>query len=483
MNYRANLRALGFIVWIVGGSQLFPLMLAFTEHSTQYHTRTAFIISILISAALGGLLWLLGYAGRDDLHRKEGLFIVAVGWVLAGLVGALPFMISGAIPSLVDAMFESISGFTTTGASILTDIESLPRSILLWRSLTHWLGGMGIVVLFVAILPVLGIGGKHLYRIEATGPSVSGLLPRARDTARTLWLIYAGISVLEFLFLWLGGMDWFDAVCHTFGTMATGGFSTKNASMGYFGTYAQVVVTIFMFLCGVNFSLYYQAIRKRFLFFKDAEFKTYLGITLGLIALLGIMLAVSHAAGGFWLGLRDAGFTGVSILTTTGYGTADFEKWPHLSQGVLVLMMFVGGSAGSTGGGMKVIRVIIMVRYAWNHIHKMFRPNVVMPMRIGGEIIEPEVAEQTIGFVLLFLLWFVAGILVLLGCGHDLTTSLTASIATLGNIGPGLGMIGPTDNYAAIHPVGKTFCVVLMLVGRLEVFAISVLLSRSFWRR
>ena len=408
-------------------------------------------------------------------------------WLAAGCWpgcwGALPFWISGAMGGFINSVFESISGFTTTGASILTDIESLPRSILLWRSLTHWLGGMGIVVLFVAILPALGIGGKHLYRIEATGPSVTGLLPRARETAKTLWLIYTGISLVEFLLLWLGGMNWFDSVCHTFGTMATGGFSTQNTSIAGYGTYFHVIITVFMFLCGVNFSLYYQAFRRRWLFLRDPEFRFYLGLTGGIIALLFFTQLLQAQGGSVLTMLRDAGFTGVSILTTTGYGTADFEQWLPLAQGALVLLMFVGGSAGSTGGGMKVVRVMIMLRWAWDHVHKMIRPHEVKPLRIGGETIERDVVEQTISFVLLFMLWFVAGIIVLLACGHDLTTSLTASIASVGNIGPGLGLIGPTDNYAVIHPFGKLFLALLMLVGRLEVFAITVLFTRTFYRR
>jgi trk system potassium uptake protein TrkH len=302
------------------------------------------------------------------------------------------------------------------------------------------------------------------------------------DTARALWLIYIGISTVEFLLLWLGGMGAFDAVCHTFGTMATGGFSTKNASIGYYGTYSQVVITVFMFLCGVNFSLYYQAFRRRFLFFRDAEFRFYSAI-LGIGVL--VLLAGQFLTGGtgFWVSLRDSLFTGTSILTTTGYATANFEQWPYLSQVILVMMMLVGSSAGSTGGGMKVVRVLITLRWAWKNAIHSFRPHTVLPLRVGGVPVDRDIEEQVVGFTLLFIGWLVAGALVLAACGHDLVTSFTASVACIANIGPGLGLVGPTENYSSIHPAAKGFLSLLMIVGRLEVMSITALLAPGFWRR
>jgi len=481
MNYRAAAQPLGIILWIVALSQIPSLIIAFFEPQAQFDTRLGFIISIVTTALLGGVLLLIG-RGHQELHRKEGLFIVACGWLLAGFLGGLPFYVSGTIPVLLDAIFESISGFTTTGASILTNIEALPHSILLWRSETHWLGGMGIVVLFVAILPSLGIGGKHLYKIEATGPAVIGIHPRARDTARTLWLIYTGFSLAEFLLLWAGGMSIFDSVCHTFGTMATGGFSTKNASIGHFGTYFHVIITIFMFFCGVNFSLYYQALRRRWLFFKDAEFRFYVILLGGAIVLL-LINVLSQGGITFLTALRDSAFTATAILTTTGFATADFEQYTPFAQGLLVALMFIGGSAGSTGGGMKVVRVLVMLRWAWKHVTMAFRPRAVIPLRVGGMPIDPDIEHQVVSFVLLFGLWFIAGIGVMLACGHDLVTSFTASVASVANIGPGLGLIGPTNNYALIHPLAKGFLALLMIIGRLEVLAITVLLAPGFWRR
>jgi trk system potassium uptake protein TrkH len=482
MNYRATARPLGFIFWILALSMVFPCFLALMEWKQNPSTTTGFLIAIAISLVFGAALWFGGYRSGGDLHRKEGLFIVAMGWLIAGLIGSLPFVISGAIPSFIDALFESISGFTTTGASILTNIEALPRSILLWRSETHWLGGMGIVVLFVAILPALGIGGKHLFRFEATGPEKSGLHTRVADTARTLWLIYAGISLVEFLFLWAGGMPAFDAVCHTFGTMATGGFSTMNSSIGYYGTYFHVIITMFMFLCGVNFSLYFQAMRRRFVFWRDPEFRAYVGILGGAIQQLFISL-LWQGGTPFWTALRDAAFTGTSIQTTTGYVTADFEQWTPFAQGLLVVMMFIGGSAGSTGGGMKVIRVVITFRWALNQVVHAFRPHAVLPLRIGRGALDRDIEDQVVSFFLLFIGWFALGAMVLLACGHDLVTSVTASIASVANIGPGLGMIGPTDNYADIHTAAKPVLCLLMLVGRLEVLAMTVLFVPGFWRK
>ena len=482
MNFRATARPLAFIVWLLAASLTVPLLFAVTEPQHPYLTITAFGMAIAVAVVCGSGLWLIGHGCTEQVHRKEGLFIVALGWILAGFIGSIPFMVSNAIPHPVDAIFESISGFTTTGASVLTNIEVLPRSVLLWRSLTHWLGGMGIVVLFVAILPALGIGGRHLYRIEATGPSVSGLHPRTRDTARVLWLIYTGISLLEFLFLWLGGMPAFDAVCHTFGTMATGGFSTKNASIGYYSTYFHVIITIFMFMCGVNFSLYYQVLKGRWQVWRDSEFRWYAWILGGTVVVLFANL-MWQGGTDILTGIRDSFFVGTSIMTTTGYGTADFEKWTPFTQGLLVMLMFIGGSAGSTGGGMKVVRIMITLRWAWKHVVHAFRPHAVVPLRIGDHAVEPEIEDSIVSFFLLFIGWFLLGGMVMLACGHDLVTSLTASIAAVGNIGPGLGMVGPTDNYAAIHPFAKAVLTLLMLVGRLEVMAITVLLVPSFWRR
>jgi trk system potassium uptake protein TrkH len=476
---------------VLVGSLLFPLLMSLSEDQSAYPTSTAFIVALGVTIFVGSAL-LLGsrLAARDgrepgQLHRKEGLFIVSAGWIIAGVLCAIPYIVSGTLSAPVDAVFESVSGLTTTGASVITDIEILPNSILLWRSITHLLGGMGIIVLFVAILPALGVGGKFLYRIEATGPSVSGIHPKAVDTARTLWLIYMGITFVEFLMLWAAGMTPFDAICHAFGTLATGGFSTKNSSISGFGTHIQLIITFFMFVAGVNFSLYYQAIRKRWMFWKDGEFRLYLLIIGAAFVVFATNLLHQQdwQLAGLGIVMRDSIFTTLTIITTTGFGTADFEQWTLLSQGVIVALMFVGGCAGSTGGGMKVIRVLITIRWVWKQIEKSYRPKAVVPLRVSGQIIDREIEENVISYMLLFMLWIMSGTLLMLACNHDMVTSITASLSAAANVGPGLGIIGPTENWAQIHPVGKAYMTLLMLVGRLEVMAISVLVFPGFWRR
>lgn len=491
MNYRGTLRPIGMFLLVLVGSMLFPLFLSLSEDQSEYPTRTAFLASLLITVFIGAALlvisrvWAAGSDDSEQLHRKEGLFIVAVGWITAGLLSAIPYVVSGVLPSVIDAVFESVSGFTTTGASVIMDVEILPRSMLLWRSMTHFLGGMGIIVLFVAILPALGVGGKFLYRIEATGPSVAGIHPKAVDTARTLWLIYMGITLVEFLILWAAGMTPFDSVCHAFGTMATGGFSTKNASIGAYGTHIQLIITFFMFLAGVNFSLYYQAWRRRFMFWKDSEFRLYL-LLIG-AAFLAFATNLLHqqqwSLANIGIVLRDSIFTTVTIITTTGYGTVDFEQWTLLSQGAIVALMFVGGCAGSTGGGMKVVRVLITVRWVWKQMEKSFRPKAVLPLRVSGQMIDREIEESVVSYMLLFMLWILSGVLLMLACEHDMVTAISAAISAAANIGPGLGIIGPTENWATLHPVAKLYMALLMLVGRLEVMAISVLVLPGFWRR
>ncbi|MCB1216094.1 TrkH family potassium uptake protein [bacterium] len=491
MNYRGTLRPIGMFLLVLVGSMLVPLLLSLTEEQSTYPTRQAFAVALGVTVGIGAALlalariWTSGSGDSEQLHRKEGLFIVAVGWIVAGILSAIPYVVSGVLPSWIDAVFESVSGFTTTGASVITEIEILPRSILLWRSMTHLLGGMGIIVLFVAILPALGVGGKFLYRIEATGPSVSGIHPKAVDTARTLWLIYMGITVVEILLLWAAGMTFFDAVCHAFGTMATGGFSTKNNSIAGFGTHIQLIITFFMFLAGVNFSLYYQAWRRRFLFWKDSEFRLYLLLIAA--AFVAFTTNVLHQQNwdlaNLGIVMRDGIFTTLTIITTTGFGTVDFEQWTPLAQGAIVALMFVGGCAGSTGGGMKVVRVLITVRWVWKQLEKAYRPKAVLPLRINGQTIDREIEESVVGYMLLFMLWILSGVILMLACNHDMVTAITAAISAAANIGPGLGMIGPTENWALLHPVAKLWMSLLMLVGRLEVLAISVLVLPGFWRR
>ncbi|RJP79765.1 MAG: TrkH family potassium uptake protein [Candidatus Zixiibacteriota bacterium] len=432
---------------------------------------------------LSGLL--LRKAGKGDnvVQVREGFAIVTLGWTAMAIFGALPFLFTGAIPSVSNAVFESMSGFTTTGASILTDIEALPKSVLFWRSFTHWVGGMGIIIFSLAILPILGIGGMQLYKAEAPGPTKDKLTPRVRQTAALLWGVYVLFSALETGLLMLAGMDLFDALCHTFGTMATGGFSTRNASIAaYDNPWIHWIIIIFMVLAGINFALHYRALTGRVLVYpRDPEFRFYLAMMVAGTVLLSA--SSWRHFGSLEQGLRDSIFQVVSITTTTGYITADYEQWHPLAVIVLVLLMFMGGMAGSTGGGMKMMRILILIKQAHIEVKKFIHPQALYPLRMGRRVIPPEVITNILGFFLLYVVIYVLGSMFLVALGLDLATSFSASVACLANIGPGLAEVGPVANYGALPLPAKWSLAFLMMVGRLEVFTVLVLFSRSYWRK
>jgi len=490
MNLRITSRLLGQLMLSLAVMEVIPLIWA--AYYNEIHVVYAFIASILINMAIGGFLVYIARGTKEEIFRREALFVVGAGWLLAGLTGALPFVLSGELV-YHDAVFETISGFTTTGASILTDIEGMSRGLLFWRSFTHWLGGMGIIVLFIAVLPRLGIGGKHMYRVEAPGPASEGLRPKIRDTAILLWRIYLGISIAEILALMFTGMGLFDSLCHTFGTMATGGFSTKAASIGHYqnpelysfgvGLSVDLIIIVFMFLAGANFSLYYQALRGKWLFFKDMEFKVYSAVLL--VSILVIAIALLGHSHYIHLGdaLRDAAFQVTSITTTTGYATADFDSWPTVARTLLISLMFMGACAGSTGGGMKVVRWIILVKWAYRSVIHSFKPQTVMHIKIGSLAVDRDVEGQVVGFAIIFIGVFAVGTLLISAFGHDLTTSFSSVIACLSNIGPGLSLVGPTVNYAFFSPFEKMFLAWCMLVGRLEVYAMLVAFAPGFWKK
>lgn len=444
-------------------------------------------IALLTSAVvtlISGLLFFRATRFEHDLRPKEGFAVVTFAWVSLSLFGCLPFVLSGAIPSFTDAFFETMSGFTTTGATILTDVERLPHGLLFWRSLTHWIGGMGIIVLSLAILPFLGIGGMQLFKAEVPGPVADKLTPRIAETAKILWGVYVLLSAAEALLLWLGGMSVFDALCHTFGTMATGGFSTRNASIGaYDSAYIDHVVIVFMLLAGTSFALHYRLLRGDLrAYFRSPEFLFFLSIIGIAVLIIGLDTYLEHYRdiGEAW---RRTLFQVTAILTTTGYGTADYEEWAFTSQFVLFILMFIGGCAGSTGGGMKVVRVHLLVKVVFNEFTHLIHPHAVRPVRIGRNTIPGDVIWNVVGFFITFMLIFVAGVLVMSALGLDMATSFGAVAATINNIGPGLGDVGPTDNYAQIPTAGKWILSFLMLVGRLEVFTVIILFSPSFWRK
>ncbi|MBD3160870.1 MAG: TrkH family potassium uptake protein, partial [Candidatus Eisenbacteria bacterium] len=417
--------------------------------------HNAFLISAGITIVVGFIAF-RSTKLSGEVRAREGFAIVTLGWVSFSLFGCLPFLISGQIPSFTDAFFETMSGFTTTGATILPDIERLPHGILFWRSFTHWLGGMGIIVLSLAILPFLGVGGMQLFKAEVPGPVPDKLKPRVTETAKILWGVYMGISGIETLLLLIGGMDLFEALCHTFGTMATGGFSTKNASIGHYDSaYIEYVITFFMLAAGTSFALHYRALRGEVrAYLRSHEFRLFLGLLAGATLLIGGGLFLHHE-GALEPAFRMAVFQVASILTTTGYGTADFERWSVTAQMILFGFMFIGGCAGSTGGGMKVARLLVLVNFGRVEVKRLLHPRGVIPIRIGETVVPRDVAMNILGFLVLMLLLFFAGVLAFSLLGYDWITSFGAIAATLGNIGPGFGMVGPTDNYAHVPILGK----------------------------
>jgi trk system potassium uptake protein TrkH len=444
------------------------------------------LIPIAISAAITGIvgfLFFFIFRTPYELRLREGFALVTLTWLAFALFGSLPFFISGYIPAFTDAFFETMSGFTTTGASILTNIESLPHGLLFWRSFTHWLGGMGIILLSLAILPLLGVGGMQLYKAEVPGPEHDKLRPRIKDTAKILWEVYILISVIEMILLYMAGMEAFDAICHTFGTMATGGFSTKNASIGYYNSaIIDYIVIVFMIIAGINFSLHYKALRGRMSSYqKDPETRFFFLLLGGGTVIIVADLFLSHNYSLFE-GLQKGLFQTVSIITTTGYGTDDYEKWSSSGQIVLFLFMFLGGCAGSTGGAMKIMRSLVMVKFAFNEIKRLIHPNAVLPVRIGERTIPNDIVANITGFFLIYIGIFVAGVVFMTLLGLDFLSSLGAVAATIGNIGPGLGSVGPTGNYAQIPMVGKWILSFLMLVGRLEIYPVIIFLTPTFWK-
>jgi trk system potassium uptake protein TrkH len=439
-------------------------------------------ISTGITAALGILL-IITCRIQYELRLREGFMLVSLTWISFAFLGALPFYISGYIPSYTDAFFETMSGFTTTGASILSNIEQLPHGLLFWRSFTHWLGGMGIILLSLAILPVLGVGGMQLYKAEVPGPEHDKLRPRIKDTAKILWEVYLLITVIEIILLYFAGMDFFDSMCHTFGTMATGGFSTKNTSIGYYNNaWVDYIIIIFMIIAGINFSLHYKALRGKIsIYGRDPETKFFLFlISAGSLVIIGnLYLSYNYS---LLDGIQKGLFQTVSIITTTGYGTADYEQWGSSPQVILFIFMFLGGCAGSTGGAMKIMRSLVLLKFAINEVKRLIHPNAVLTIRIGQRTIPREIVGNIAGFFLIYIGIFILGVICMSLLGSDVISSFGAVAACIGNIGPGLGSVGPTDNYAHVHHLGKWILSILMLIGRLEIYPVIIFLTPTFWK-
>lgn len=501
LHIKAVCATLGVLLMFLGAALLLPMVVGiwYSEAAWRAFGATA-AFSFLVGFALWrGLRDFSGYLGI-----REGFAVVALSWLALSLVGSVPFVLGGALDSWADAFFETMSGFTTTGASIFGGggnpaISELPHAFLFWRSLMQWLGGMGIIVLTVAILPILGIGGMQLFKAEAPGPSADKITPRVRETARRLWFIYVGFTALQVLFL-LPAMSLFDSVNHAFTTMATAGFSTQDDSIGAYGSaYVEWVIIAFMFIGGMNFVLHYHLLkgRPRFLC-RDAEFRVYAAIALAAIFLVGVgawsaagpaMPWVEGEVGAFDRheslsdALRHAAFQVVSIMTTTGYTTVDYQLWPPLAAGVVFLLFFCGGMAGSTSGGVKIIRHMLMFKNSFREIRQLLHPAAVIHVRLGGEFVPRDIMSNVLSFVVLYVGGVGLGTMIMFVLGLDLLSAFSAAIASIGNIGPAFGSVGPAGNYAHIPALGKWALSFLMMAGRLELFTVLILLAPAFWKR
>ena len=480
MNIKIILKVMGFLLIVEGVAMLLALLVALLY---QGNDIPAFIISASINIGVGGILIWATKNARKEIGKKEGFIIVSLVWIIFSFFGSLPYIFSNSIPNFTNAFFETISGFTTTGSSILNDIEALPHGILFWRSITQWLGGMGIIVLSLAILPVFGIGGMQLFMAEVPGPTPDKISPRIRQTAKTLWVIYLGFTVVETLLLWIGGMTIFDAVCHSFTTMATGGFSTKQASVAYWSSpFIQYVIVVFMFFAGTNFTLSYLALKGRFRsVIKDEEFKYYglFVIAFTLIIFVGLLVTSSLD---IEPAFRDSLFQVVSIITTTGYATADYLLWSPTLTIIIFALFFFGGSAGSTGGGIKIMRIVLLLKNSYYELRRMLHPNAVIPVKFNKHSVDSKIITNVLAFFMLYFIIFGFSTVIFMLFENDMESAMGAVATSLGNIGPGLGNVGPAENFAHVHPFGKWFLSFLMLLGRLELFTVLVLFSPTFWK-
>lgn len=490
IDYRMVLGILGGLLFCLGISLLIPMAIALVYGEASWN---AFLITA-IGAMLAGvfLFWL--FRPRYELRMREAFIIVTLTWLIFSLVGAVPFTLSGTLISYTDAVFEAMSGFSTTGATILGGItsdgiqnpaiESIDKSLLFWRSLSHWLGGMGIIVLTLALLPLLGIGGMQLFQAEYSGTKSDKLTPRIQETALLLWTVYMGMTVVQFLLLWIHpSMDWFEAINHAFSTMATGGFSTKNASVGAFNSvYIEIIIILFMFLAGINFAMHFKLFTghaKSFLENREIRFYTLLSVFF-IIGISGSLWYLENYSIGD--ALRYGAFQVMSIVTTTGFGTTDYAQWMPFTAFLLFILFFTGACAGSTGGGIKMIRLMIIAKNVAREFKQILHPQAIFPVRIGNRVIDNRILKTILGFFVAYFLVFLFGALVMSFMGYDFHSAMGASIASLANIGPGWGVFGPIENYAHVPYAGKWVLLILMMIGRLELFTVLILLTPWFWK-
>ena len=483
MNVKNISRTVGLILLITGIFQIFPLLIAVIDHEPR--NILAYIESLCLILLVGSALLLFSRGGNRMFSAQEGFAATGLSWIFMSAFGALPFFLSGQIPSYVDAFFEMVSGFTTTGASILTDVEALSRCNLFWRSFSHWLGGMGVLVFLLAVVPGArknGGTGIYLMRAESPGPSVDKLTPHLRQTAMILYGIYILLTALCIVCLLLGGMPVFDSFCIAFGTAGTGGFAIKNSSMGGYSYFLQTVVTVFMFLFGVNFSLYYMLLLRKFkAVFKNEELRLYFGIAASSIVLIAINISCMYNT--VYEAVHHAAFQVVSIMTTTGYGTVDFEQWPAFSKAILLSLMFIGASAGSTGGGLKVSRVLLLMKSIRRTIRKALHPRRVQPVYMDGRAVSEEVCDNVNAYLAIYCVILVLSFAIISVDGFSIGTNFSAVASCFNNIGPGFELVGATQNFSIYSDLSKIILSLDMLLGRLEIFPLLLLLSPDTWSR
>lgn len=480
MSFREVIRSLGTITKFYGALFVLPTLVALIYG--EYNPAIVFVSVGIFAFLMGKILETVG-PELEEIHIREGFMIVALSWLVAALLGSFPFYFTHVMPNFYDAFFEAMSGITTTGATVVTDLDGIPRSILFWRGLIQWIGGMGIIVLSIAVLPELTIVGRHLFRAEVPGVATEKIVPRIRNTAIILWSVYAFFSIGEVLLLKIAGMSIYDAICHTFTTMATGGFSTKLQSIGYYNSPTiEFIICTFMFIAGTNFALHYHGIRGNFrAYLRDSEFRFYLAIIIISVSLVSLNLYLNHIYNPS-TAFRYSLFQVMSILTTTGYTTADFNNWTDFSKMILLLLMFIGGCAGSTGGSIKNIRIFLLLKLIHREVRKLVHPSAVLPLRIGDDVISDEVIINVGAFFFLYMIIFIISTLFVASHGYDIVTSISAVAATQGNVGPGLGLVGPSFNYAFFSPQVKLLLATCMWIGRLELFTVILLLFPSTWR-
>lgn len=475
------IRILSVLLAIVGTTFLIPAGVA--VYCGEFDVISSFLVPMLVSWILCAAMMFFFRKRKISLNVRETYFVVACCWIFTSFFGMIPLLVSGAVPNFADALYESVSGFTTTGATVIGDVESLPRSINLWRCLTHWLGGMGIVVLTVALLPLLGVGGFQLIKAETTGPEKGKVTAKITTTAKILWISYLILTVLQAILLKIFGMDFIDAFAHAFATLGTGGFSTKNASIGaYNSTAIDVICTVFMFLAGINFSLFYFAVRGKWReIYENSELKAYFGIFV--FFAVSIALCVSRIYGSFWTALKHSAFQTASIITTTGFSTADFIDWPSTAQFFIFVLFFIGGCSGSTGGGIKVIRWVILCKQVNNEIRKMIHPHGVFSLRINNNPARKGLVFSVASFLLLYFLLILVTTFV--GCVGklDIFTAFTGALSMVGNIGPGFGALSPSGNYGFLPDFVKLWYCFAMLAGRLELYTMLIFFVPAYWKK